>query len=162
VLLLNPGSWLRSRWKGATIPVLEWRRPDPPRWSALQTRSASKHSMSRSARPTKHLALADREAQRSFLRSDLAKLAAREAPVATGTSNSLLCTVGFLRRVPNDVLGHRVASLWSGPRGVVATPLGPFLLSTPTVYHYVSIVSSHCAKIPPACKLQSWRSTWRS
>ena len=70
-------------------------------------------------RATKRLALADRETLGSFLRSYLAKPAAREFPPAAGASSGLL----FARGVRDNGPGHRGASLWSGPRGVVATPL---------------------------------------
>ena len=76
--------------------------------------------MSPSARrPTKRLALADRETPGTFLRSYLAKPAAREIPLAARAGSRLL----FARGVRDNGPGYRGASLWSGPRGVVATPL---------------------------------------
>jgi hypothetical protein len=74
-------------------------------------------------RATKRLALADRETPGSFLRSYLAKPAAREIPPAAGANSRLLFARGFARGVHDNGPGHRGASLWSGPRGVVATPL---------------------------------------
>ena len=68
---------------------------------------ASKQPMIKSARPTECLALADREAPRSFLRSDLLKLAAWEPLFAAGATSRLLLAGGFLRRVRDNGLGHR-------------------------------------------------------
>ena len=124
----NPGGWLRSCWIAATTPLLARRRPAPPPTSALQTRSASKHSMLTSALQTKHLALADREAPRSFLLSDLAKLAVREPLRAAGATRGLLFARGFLRWVRDN--GLRQGSLyllWPG-LGVLQYRRGRFCL----------------------------------
>src|SRR5215211_2673640 len=84
-------NWLRSRRRGAATPVLEWRKPDPPRWSALQTRSASKHPRALSARLTITLPDSDAIAKGDVLAVHLDKQAHRGRPLpAAGATSRLL------------------------------------------------------------------------
>ena len=72
--------------------------------------------------------LGDCEDPRSFLRSDLAKLAAREPLSAAGATSRLPFLGGFLRGVRDNGFGHWVAPLVRAS-GCLPAPPGPLLFA---------------------------------
>ena len=107
--------------------MLEWRKPDPPRWSALQTRSASKPPRALSARLTITLPDSDAIAKGDVLAVHLDKQAHRGRPLpAAGATSRLLFFGGFLRRLRDNGVGHVVHPFVVLASGCLPAPPGPF------------------------------------